>query len=48
MLTRRQSFRGLAGLAYAMAARNARAANENVAYGRNTIPRGSARGFSTT
>jgi hypothetical protein len=40
MLTRRQSFRGLAGLAYAAAARNARAANENVAYGRNTIPAG--------
>ena len=40
MLTRRQSFRGLAGLAYAAAARNARAANENVAYGRNTIPPG--------
>ncbi len=40
MLTRRQSLRGLAGLTYAAAARHARAANENVAYGRNTIPAG--------
>jgi pimeloyl-ACP methyl ester carboxylesterase len=38
--TRRQHIKGLAGLLYVAAADNARAANQSVAYGQNTIPAG--------